>query len=838
MISIHKIGLTCCVILMMSPLYSQVQKTVQRKDSVATITRPLQSQGTYIPERFFYTAETWYKSGEAWVSKEKKKENKLLRNRFLILSAKNTADLFQSGKVLFGDPLSKHVEQVAAVLLKEEKELASNLHFYVVNSEGLTPQYDFFGNIFVPVALLAQIENDAQLAFMLAMNIAFYEQNAGFEIFQEIAKKINTSNIISAFNFEKMEAMEADYNLSSRNIERALKLVNSAKFDTENASYALDMMYHKTAAIEDIPFDFSYFKSKGYNLPIPSSIDSFYIPFEGIPDINELSEFNDDYALLKATYKKIQSSLEKGKNVISFVESESKTMQVKKMAWAESIRKQLVNGSYQKAFYNAYCLLSLVDKNSEDYLNVSEMMGKALYLYGLNKQFIEIEYAGLLGLPILFNPIIKRTVTKITFVKETKEESKSNTNKEKANESKIEIKYVGEYNKVYQLLNQSSPADLLLMGTRLLWETAEINHSNKSTLHFAQKSLDLTAEYFYKNNIPFVFSTYNKTDDAAIEKERNKRIEELEAKLKEPKLDKYEKLALQKELNTLLASVNGEENQYVYVFHNLLSESKLFKNAIDNQIEKLKSWDLEKSNKNNLSVKQMAEIEREKENKSALIANKGYSLGISNVVVLSATLNRVSAKRKDKHLDRNLNELINNDEKVRLMSNVKKAAKSNKVNALEMNNAAFSKTDVERYNELILLSDIIEEIRNLFLYQNRKNQYISDNYNAESYRASLLAEKLNSAHFALHFLDEISYVNTNSRAANLLLSVFLYPLAPYFLPSAFGMDYETTTTSVLVDIQKGKVVLASQSDARHRSNNAVQRQHLFTFYKQIKRSSK
>lgn len=830
-------GLTTFVLLMLSSVYAQEKKTFQTTTSTSFYSKPLESEGNTIPDPFFYTAEDWHIRGQKVLSLKTGKDNKLQQSRFLIISAKNTADVFQSGKVLFGDVLSLHLQKVVDKLLEKESGLKKKMTFYVIKGEGLAIQYDMFGNVFVPVALFAQIENDAQLAFMLGASIAMYESNASFEMFKEIAEKVNSSNIHSAFNFEKMDAYEVDYKLSANNLQRAIELIHNAKFNTEEAIYALDMMYHKTAAVEDLPFNFAYFNSKGYSLHVPANIDSFYRPFEGIPVKDEMSEENDDYTLLKNKYIGYVSGLSEDKGDILYVESKEQTKSIKMAAWFECIRKQLVIGAYQKAFYNAYCLLPLLKENTADYFAVKEMMGKALYLYGLNKQFIEVEYAGLLCIPTFFHPIVKKSVTKINLVN-SKEDSKSNGEKTIVNKSLYEKKYVGEFNKVYYLLNTMPSAELLLLGTRILWEVYEQDNTNERLFHYANKSLHLTSEYFYRNNLQFSFELYREgvIDSAKIANE--KRRVEIEEKLKETKLDKYEKLSLQRELNTLNMPTKIGGGEYATIFDNLLTHSKSFKQAIEEQKNQHKKWDDNKEERTNLSVKELANIERRKENEIEEINRKGFSLGIDKIVLLSPEQNKVSAKNKDKHFDKNLRELLNNNNKNKFISNIEAASKSNKVGTETLYSASISSNDINKYNDLLLLSEIIEEITNLYIYQNRKNVFITENYNSESYRASQLSNRINSNFFALHFLDEVSYVNREKRATNLLLSFFMYPLAPYFIASALGMDYETTTTSILVDITTGKVVLGEASKSNHRAINAVQRQHLFTFYKQIKRSPK
>jgi len=72
-----------------------------------------------------------------------------------------------SGRVLFGDPVSEYVNTVADKLLENEPELRSKLRFYCLKSNVTNAFATNQGMIFVTLGLIAQLENEAQLAQVL-----------------------------------------------------------------------------------------------------------------------------------------------------------------------------------------------------------------------------------------------------------------------------------------------------------------------------------------------------------------------------------------------------------------------------------------------------------------------------------------------------------------------------------------------------------------------------------------------------------------------------------------------------------------------------------------------
>jgi len=79
--------------------------------------------------------------------------------------------LLLSGDKLFNDPLTIYVNKVADELLKNEPELRKKIKIYVTKSSDVNAHAFDKGFIFINVGLLAQLENEAQLAFILSHEI-------------------------------------------------------------------------------------------------------------------------------------------------------------------------------------------------------------------------------------------------------------------------------------------------------------------------------------------------------------------------------------------------------------------------------------------------------------------------------------------------------------------------------------------------------------------------------------------------------------------------------------------------------------------------------------------
>jgi Zn-dependent protease with chaperone function len=139
--------------------------------------QPLKCVGI-IPQDFLMLSQDKYKA-------DVKNEVKLAKNHhitsdkqdFLLQTNYLIDEILLSGKVLFGDTVTNYVNRVADNVLAGQPELRSKLRFYCLKSSEVNAFTTNQGVIFVTLGLIAQLENEAQLAFILSHEIAHYERH-------------------------------------------------------------------------------------------------------------------------------------------------------------------------------------------------------------------------------------------------------------------------------------------------------------------------------------------------------------------------------------------------------------------------------------------------------------------------------------------------------------------------------------------------------------------------------------------------------------------------------------------------------------------------------------
>ena len=100
-------------------------------------------------------------------------------------------ELLHSGLVLYGDKTTKYVRKVAENLLKDKRKVKKQLQFFVIKSNVTNALSTDQGLIFVTLGLLSQLENEAQLAYVLSHEI-------GINLFHKAGYA--ESELLSAFD--------------------------------------------------------------------------------------------------------------------------------------------------------------------------------------------------------------------------------------------------------------------------------------------------------------------------------------------------------------------------------------------------------------------------------------------------------------------------------------------------------------------------------------------------------------------------------------------------------------------------------------------------------------
>ena len=299
--------------------------------------------------------------------KDAKKVNKENREDFAKHSNYALNNLLKSGIVLFGDPMTKYVEKVAANLLKNEPGLRRKLSFYVLKTNTTNALCTDPGVIFITTGLISQIENEAQLAYIIAHEIVHYQEKH----LQRSFTKSKESELNSNNPYEDLILLSKDHEFEAD--KNALKLYNEAGYSDKEVNTVFDVLMYSYLTFDEIEIDTSFFGNP-----------EIYIPLSLFPEkANPIMAF-EDYDDSKSTHPNIRKRKEaiaeeikkysNWKSNESFIGKEE-FKRVQTIARFESVRENLLVANYIRSLYEIYILEKEFPSN--EYLQTSKAIAWA-----------------------------------------------------------------------------------------------------------------------------------------------------------------------------------------------------------------------------------------------------------------------------------------------------------------------------------------------------------------------------------------------------------------------------------------------------------------------------
>ncbi|RFC55560.1 M48 family metallopeptidase [Brumimicrobium aurantiacum] len=295
------------------------------------------------------------------------------REHFSISTNYSLNNLLTSGLVLYGDPMTKFVNKVADKLLENKPVLKEELQFFVIKTNITNALCTEPGVIFITTGLLSQIENEAQLAYVLSHEIVHYQE-------KHIQHSYNNSNdnALSTTEYEDMVMLSKDHEFEAD--ANALELYHAAGYSDLEINTVFDVLMYSYLTFDEIAIDDSFFGNP--DIYIPES----YFPEEA----NPILAF-EDYDDSKSTHPNIRKRREaiadeirkygNWKENSHFLGTEEFTY-VRNIARFESVRGNLLKAEYINALYDIYILEKLFPNN--EFLQVN----KALAYLGLAQGYL------------------------------------------------------------------------------------------------------------------------------------------------------------------------------------------------------------------------------------------------------------------------------------------------------------------------------------------------------------------------------------------------------------------------------------------------------------------
>ena len=297
---------------------------------------------------------------------------------FAALTSYSLENLIGSGRILFGDPLTTYAQSVLDRLIEHhDHEDLEDVQLFTLKSPEVNAFATHQGVIFVTVGLLAQIENEAQLAFILAHELSHIDQQHSLEKYQHANELLKGSSsyrkreaaVTSFFNYSKDNEIEAD--------KLGFKLAVKAGYKAEDAMSTFNVLLYSYLPIDEIPYSYEFLESEQFKFP-----EELYI--EEISPISAEEDVDDEYLThpnIKKRKKKMLRQADKAGSDSSrasyLVHSEEEFMYMRNLARFELNVLYLKYADYIPLMYNTFVL-------EKDFPNNPFLINsKAMAMYGM-----------------------------------------------------------------------------------------------------------------------------------------------------------------------------------------------------------------------------------------------------------------------------------------------------------------------------------------------------------------------------------------------------------------------------------------------------------------------
>lgn len=313
-----------------------------------------------------------------------------LRNRDKVLSASFQINrIMSSGRILYGDPITRMVEHIADTLLKDYPTLRKELRFYTLKSPDVNAFATGQGMVFVCTGLVAQVEDEAQLAFIISHEIVHYLRKHSLE---EISRRKRDSDDIDAETQEMRDFIK--YHNRSREMESEADSLGLTMFYLPSP-YAKDV----TDGVFDVlqygylPFDEQVFDTAYFNTPYYKMKSEYFMnevdPISARDDYNDSLSTHPNILKRRTATSSIIGNARGGSRYVTTTQAEFE--RIRTLARFECVRQDVIYAEYVRGFYDCYLLKKIYPDNQY----VDRAMCQSLY--GLSKYKSNTNTSGVVG---------------------------------------------------------------------------------------------------------------------------------------------------------------------------------------------------------------------------------------------------------------------------------------------------------------------------------------------------------------------------------------------------------------------------------------------------------
>lgn len=342
---------------------------------------PSTSQGELPKDLFISSTQKYLEAKENNTQIAPKRKDRKSQDQFFLENNFVLDELLRSGQLIFNDPMSNYVNKVLDNLLKNDPKLRSEIKVYMVRSSSVNAFATDRGEIFVNIGLLAQLNNEAELAFILCHELQHYIEQHNMNSYVEFKRIERNRGYRCDKSYEKIVAKHSySRDLETEADTKGFELFQKSDYSLNAAKAVFDVLALAHVPYSNKKIDFSF-------------LESDYVLFDAnrlmLDSINEIRPYEEDESewsthpstsLRKAEFlAKVEAANDS--TGAAFLQSEDEFKRIQKIARFDLCDILVGARSYPAAFYHSYLLLEEYPNNSYAEKNIAKSLyGIAQYV--------------------------------------------------------------------------------------------------------------------------------------------------------------------------------------------------------------------------------------------------------------------------------------------------------------------------------------------------------------------------------------------------------------------------------------------------------------------------
>ena len=737
-----------------------------------------------IPAAFTTSSTDKYQAEILKVEKDLRAREKKDQKQFYLETNFVIDDLLLSGKVLFGTEVNKYVEKVAAKVLEGAPDLQGKVQFYILRSASVNAFATNQGIIFINMGLLAQLENEAQLAFIIAHELMHVRKQHSLNMFLEkknIDRNISRNTLLRQTDFD--EALVAK-NRYSKELEfeadnGGLELYLQTGYSLKDLDGVFDVLRYAHLLFDIEEFDKAFFNKGTLVLPEHYFLDT-------VKTIQAIDDSDDTKSTHPATLKrleKIKSDIADKDNSgrSSFVVSQEEFMQVRKLARFELVYYYLHYFRYEDAIYTSFLLLK--EHPNSLYLHKSVVQA----LHGMTK-YLNAEAA-----------------------------EREDSDFQRTNNSYKNIE--GPQQNVYYCIEQLKNNEMTIMALRYAWAAHQQFPEDKE-IEVLLEDLFTELAFHYEDLSTFKTATKAEVEQLIEDIKSGKTTEAVDTttQKEEPVMEsKYAKIREQQKEKTAEPTAKFDFEHYAFGeivgLEHFKTHFEAGKKIQNKRKERIAYWE------SGTGRTEWAKIQNKKR-------KTGVRLGIDSILILNPFYLKLDL-RKGK--DKAYRYIESEKGQFRLSSLLEQNAKIAKLNYKVLDVQDLETSDVDIYNDVSILND-------WFSQQSRIGSWNMPGFSqAEVER---IAKKHNTQYILKVGVVMLHKPKSPTTVLYSALAIGFIVTAPLGVIALAVPEYELLYFSVLYDVKNSKYEVLKYDVYKRADSNSFLNSFLYETMYQIKKHTK